>query len=111
MLLHMLHPYKCLNSPPALLSLFLSILLHMWSEVLASLPFVIPAVLTVRIPSAGAPVSMPPSQLSPHCHDPPCRRPGVLVLINESDWELLGMLEAELSEGDNVVFISTLHGG
>mmetsp|Transcript_63123 Transcript_63123/g.138227 ORF Transcript_63123/g.138227 Transcript_63123/m.138227 type:complete len:96 (+) Transcript_63123:126-413(+) len=38
-------------------------------------------------------------------------RPGILVLINDSDWELCGMLEAELTEGDQVVFISTLHGG
>ncbi|GAX85844.1 hypothetical protein CEUSTIGMA_g13259.t1 [Chlamydomonas eustigma] len=38
-------------------------------------------------------------------------RPGILVLINEADWELCGTLDAELKEGDNVVFISTLHGG
>ncbi|CAL9075278.1 unnamed protein product [Musa acuminata var. zebrina] len=38
-------------------------------------------------------------------------RPGVLVLINDCDWELCGSLDAELEEKDNVVFISTLHGG
>ena len=38
-------------------------------------------------------------------------RPGILVLVNDSDWELLGQLEYELEDGDNVVFISTLHGG
>jgi ubiquitin related modifier 1 len=38
-------------------------------------------------------------------------RPGILVLINEVDWELSGMLDSELSEGDAIVFISTLHGG
>uniref|UniRef100_A0A0D6R7L1 Ubiquitin-related modifier 1 homolog n=1 Tax=Araucaria cunninghamii TaxID=56994 RepID=A0A0D6R7L1_ARACU len=38
-------------------------------------------------------------------------RPGVLVLINDCDWELCGQLEATLDENDNVVFISTLHGG
>merc|ERR1711864_65531 len=38
-------------------------------------------------------------------------RPGILVLVNDSDWELLGELEYQLEEGDNVVFISTLHGG
>ena len=38
-------------------------------------------------------------------------RPGILVLVNDSDWELLGQLEYELEEGDNIVFISTLHGG
>jgi hypothetical protein len=39
------------------------------------------------------------------------RRPGVLVLINDCDWELCGGLDAELEEKDVVVFISTLHGG
>eukprot|EP00252_Welwitschia_mirabilis_P017352 TRINITY_DN38447_c0_g1_i1.p1 TRINITY_DN38447_c0_g1~~TRINITY_DN38447_c0_g1_i1.p1 ORF type:complete len:100 (-),score=23.10 TRINITY_DN38447_c0_g1_i1:305-604(-) len=38
-------------------------------------------------------------------------RPGVLVLINDCDWELCGQLEATLEENDNIVFISTLHGG
>lgn len=38
-------------------------------------------------------------------------RPGILVLVNDSDWELLGQLDYVLEEGDNVVFISTLHGG
>lgn len=39
------------------------------------------------------------------------RRPGILVLINEADWELMGELDYELQENDNIVFISTLHGG
>ncbi|WOL10014.1 ubiquitin-related modifier [Canna indica] len=38
-------------------------------------------------------------------------RPGVLVLINDCDWELCGGLDTELEEKDVVVFISTLHGG
>jgi ubiquitin related modifier 1 len=38
-------------------------------------------------------------------------RPGILVLINESDWELEGELEYLLKEGDTITFISTLHGG
>ncbi len=38
-------------------------------------------------------------------------RPGILILINDADWELEGELEYELQEGDNLVFISTLHGG
>ncbi|KAI3657145.1 hypothetical protein MP638_002337 [Amoeboaphelidium occidentale] len=38
-------------------------------------------------------------------------RPGVLVLINDSDWELEGELEYQLKDKDSVVFISTLHGG
>jgi ubiquitin related modifier 1 len=38
-------------------------------------------------------------------------RPGILVLINESDWELCGQTNYELEEGDTITFISTLHGG
>lgn len=38
-------------------------------------------------------------------------RPGILVLINDTDWELLGELEYRVQDGDSVVFISTLHGG
>lgn len=39
------------------------------------------------------------------------RRPGILVLINDADWELEGELEYELQDRDEIVFISTLHGG
>ncbi|OMO49699.1 hypothetical protein CCACVL1_30848 [Corchorus capsularis] len=39
------------------------------------------------------------------------RRPGVLVLVNDCDWELSGQLDTTLEEKDVVVFISTLHGG
>jgi molybdopterin converting factor small subunit len=45
-----------------------------------------------------------------HCADW-CSRPGILVLINDADWELEGELEYELRDRDEVVFISTLHGG
>ncbi|MQM14063.1 hypothetical protein Taro_046996 [Colocasia esculenta] len=38
-------------------------------------------------------------------------RPGVLVLVNDTDWELSGQLDTTLEENDVVVFISTLHGG
>ncbi|KAK3005054.1 hypothetical protein RJ639_017391, partial [Escallonia herrerae] len=38
-------------------------------------------------------------------------RPGVLVLVNDCDWELTGQLDTTLEEKDVVVFISTLHGG
>ncbi|KAI8799681.1 ubiquitin-related modifier 1 [Cladochytrium replicatum] len=37
--------------------------------------------------------------------------PGILVLINDSDWELEGGIEYELQDMDNILFISTLHGG
>ncbi|KAF5838368.1 ubiquitin-related modifier 1 [Dunaliella salina] len=38
-------------------------------------------------------------------------RPGILVLVNDCDWELSGTLDCELQDGDTVTFISTLHGG
>ncbi|XP_062516808.1 ubiquitin-related modifier 1-like [Corticium candelabrum] len=38
-------------------------------------------------------------------------RPGILVLVNDTDWELLGELEYQIRSGDKIVFISTLHGG
>ncbi|PKI85517.1 Urm1p [Malassezia vespertilionis] len=38
-------------------------------------------------------------------------RPGILVLINDSDWELEGEMDYVLQDKDHVVFISTLHGG
>jgi ubiquitin related modifier 1 len=38
-------------------------------------------------------------------------RPGILVLINDADWELMGQLDYELQDKDNIIFISTLHGG
>ncbi|GFH08867.1 ubiquitin-related modifier 1 homolog, partial [Haematococcus lacustris] len=38
-------------------------------------------------------------------------RPGILVLLNDCDWELSGMLDSVLHDGDVVTFISTLHGG
>ncbi|KAI9667207.1 MAG: Ubiquitin- modifier 1 [Bathelium mastoideum] len=40
-----------------------------------------------------------------------CVRPGILVLINDADWELEGEEGYELREGDSIVFVSTLHGG
>lgn len=39
------------------------------------------------------------------------RRPGILVLINEADWELEGEDNYALKNGDNILFVSTLHGG
>lgn len=38
-------------------------------------------------------------------------RPGILVLINDADWELEGEEKYEIQQGDNIVFVSTLHGG
>lgn len=39
------------------------------------------------------------------------RRPGILVLVNNTDWELEGEGEYVLQNNDEIVFISTLHGG
>jgi ubiquitin related modifier 1 len=39
------------------------------------------------------------------------RRPGILVLVNDTDWELEGEGGYQLKEDDEIVFISTLHGG
>ncbi|KAL9104432.1 MAG: hypothetical protein Q9163_000638 [Psora crenata] len=38
-------------------------------------------------------------------------RPGILVLINDADWELEGREEHELKPNDDILFVSTLHGG
>ena len=38
-------------------------------------------------------------------------RPGVLVLVNDADWELEGEGAYQLKSGDNIAFVSTLHGG
>ncbi|RDA95760.1 hypothetical protein CP533_5138, partial [Ophiocordyceps camponoti-saundersi (nom. inval.)] len=38
-------------------------------------------------------------------------RPGILVLINDADWELEDEERYELKAGDNILFVSTLHGG
>ncbi|KAL8597539.1 Ubiquitin-related modifier 1 [Nucella lapillus] len=38
-------------------------------------------------------------------------RPGILVLVNDADWELVGELKYQIQPKDRIVFISTLHGG
>ena len=38
-------------------------------------------------------------------------RPGILVCVNDTDWDLLGDLDYVLADKDHVLFISTLHGG
>lgn len=38
-------------------------------------------------------------------------RPGILVLINDVDWELLDELDYIIQPNDQIHFISTLHGG
>ena len=72
-------------------------------------------------PAAGQPLTV--TDVMVHCRDKLLKerpeffmkgdsvRPGILVLINDADWELFGTKHAEVEEGDHVVFISTLHGG
>ena len=38
-------------------------------------------------------------------------RPGIIVLINDTDWELEETTSYKIQAGDRVAFISTLHGG
>ncbi|CUV07317.1 unnamed protein product [Cryptosporidium hominis] len=38
-------------------------------------------------------------------------KPGIIVLVNNCDWEILGGENYVLSDGDLVTFIMTLHGG
>ncbi|EPY50046.1 ubiquitin family protein Urm1 [Schizosaccharomyces cryophilus OY26] len=38
-------------------------------------------------------------------------RPGIIVLVNDQDWELLDKEDYNLEDKDQVVFVSTLHGG
>lgn len=38
-------------------------------------------------------------------------RPGIIVLVNDTDWELLDNEKYKVEENDVVAFISTLHGG
>ncbi|KAK3296913.1 ubiquitin-related modifier 1 [Chaetomium fimeti] len=38
-------------------------------------------------------------------------RPGILVLINDADWELEGEEAYKIQPHDNILFVSTLHGG
>ncbi|KAK1835420.1 ubiquitin-like modifier 1 [Podospora conica] len=49
--------------------------------------------------------------LDGHMTDVNPSRPGILVLINNADWELEGEEDYELQAGDNIFFVSTLHGG
>ena len=41
----------------------------------------------------------------------PSVRPGIIVLVNDTDWELLDTTKYRLEEKDTIAFISTLHGG
>ena len=38
-------------------------------------------------------------------------RPGIIVLINDTDWELMDTNDYPIENNDIIAFISTLHGG
>ncbi|XP_050514435.1 ubiquitin-related modifier 1 [Diabrotica virgifera virgifera] len=38
-------------------------------------------------------------------------RPGILVLVNDADWELMDTVNYLIQPNDKIIFISTLHGG
>ncbi|XP_018574863.1 ubiquitin-related modifier 1 [Anoplophora glabripennis] len=38
-------------------------------------------------------------------------RPGILVLVNDTDWELMDTVNYVIQSNDRITFISTLHGG
>lgn len=38
-------------------------------------------------------------------------RPGILILVNDVDYEIVGGDQYKLKNGDRILFISTLHGG
>ena len=38
-------------------------------------------------------------------------RSGILVLINDCDWEVFEQENTQLKDGDSILFLSTLHGG
>lgn len=38
-------------------------------------------------------------------------RPGILILVNDVDYEIVGGDKYELKQKDTILFISTLHGG
>ncbi|CAG5104809.1 Oidioi.mRNA.OKI2018_I69.chr1.g1562.t1.cds [Oikopleura dioica] len=38
-------------------------------------------------------------------------KPGVLVLINDADWELFNEADYQVCKNDRITFVSTLHGG
>lgn len=38
-------------------------------------------------------------------------RPGIIVAVNDQDWELLGNVTYQIKNNDSITFISTLHGG
>lgn len=38
-------------------------------------------------------------------------KPGIIVIVNDTDYDVLEGENTVLNDNDNVVFVSTLHGG
>ncbi|XP_027963674.1 ubiquitin-related modifier 1 isoform X1 [Eumetopias jubatus] len=70
-------------------------------------PVLQPTCLSLSAPAADCLLPFTPGSSRPLSH----RRPGILVLVNDADWELLGELDYQLQDRDSILFISTLHGG
>ncbi len=92
----------------------------------AGIPALVAHLAATRLPAAAAPLFLAPECLpawQPYLDSgargavapPPAGhaalRPGILVLVNDTDWECLGAEAYELQGGDCVLLISTLHGG
>jgi ubiquitin related modifier 1 len=56
-------------------------------------------------------MSCPPIPVFVRLHADLHSRPGILVLINDADWELEGEEAYKIQPHDNILFVSTLHGG
>ena len=75
---------------------------------LESFHWLLPALFRhASLPVGGDLLNFPTTLLT----RPKTSRPGILVLINDADWELEGEAAYLLQSGDEVVFVSTLHGG
>ncbi|KAG6899819.1 hypothetical protein C0993_006520 [Termitomyces sp. T159_Od127] len=68
---------------------------------------------TIELPAIDSATSKEPNlqYLIEYLLNDADRRPGILVLVNDTDWELEGEGEYVLKNNDEIVFISTLHGG
>ncbi|CAE7949840.1 URM1 [Symbiodinium sp. KB8] len=66
--------------------------------------------MDIKVPVQGESLTL--DSLIMHIKDEYLKeRPGVLVLVNDADWEIEGKGEYEVQDGDAISFISTLHGG
>ncbi|KAM5359236.1 hypothetical protein ACJZ2D_014626 [Fusarium nematophilum] len=68
----------------------------------------VPVIVLVKDTTSFASIIFFDSSAADVCGD---SRPGILVLINDADWELEGEEAYEIQSGDSILFVSTLHGG